>query len=88
MVFIMASRHRPGGPYETLDGPHTAAQLLHIQLRALECEFLDRTWFVIPSEAQQSTFEITEEWHNPPRRYSALNCASPMKYEKRLSGGV
>jgi len=55
----------------------------------LECELLDRRPFRSQEEARRAVFEFTpsrcsfgiEGWHNPHRRHSSLNYASPARYE-------
>jgi len=48
----------------------------------LECELLDRHTFHTRNEASQAVFQFIEGWYNPHRRHSALNYASPIRYEQ------
>ena len=47
----------------------------------LECELLDRHHFRTRDEARRAVFEFLEGWYNPHRRHSALDYASPARYE-------
>ena len=47
----------------------------------LECELLDRRVFHTRDEARRAVFEFIEGWYNPHRRHSALDYASPARYE-------
>lgn len=47
----------------------------------LECELLDRRVFHTRDEARRAVFEFIEGWYNPHRRHSALQYASPARYE-------
>lgn len=49
----------------------------------LECELLDRHRFATPAAARLDVFEYLEGWNSPHRRHSALNCGSPVNYERR-----
>lgn len=47
----------------------------------LECELLDRYRFGTRDEARRAVFEFIEGWYNLHRRHSALDYASPARYE-------
>jgi putative transposase len=47
----------------------------------LECELLDRYRFGTRNEARRAVFEFIEGWYNLHRRHSALDYASPARYE-------
>jgi putative transposase len=47
----------------------------------LECELLDRHVFHTRDEARRAVFEFIEGWYNLHRRHSALDYASPARYE-------
>ena len=60
----------------------------------LECEFLDRRCFPTHAVARReifdydfrllrpTIFDYIESWYNRHRRHSALNCESPMNFER------
>lgn len=54
----------------------------------LECELLDRDHFRTREEARTKIFDYLETFYNPQRRRSALDYASPMKYEGRYQDTV
>jgi len=47
----------------------------------LECEFIERTAFTDPSEAQRKLFSYIEGFYNSSRRHSSIDYKSPMTYE-------
>jgi putative transposase len=50
----------------------------------LETELLDRRHFQRRSEARLAIFEFIEGWYNPRCCHSALDCLSPINYERRM----
>ena len=49
----------------------------------LECELIDRRRFRSHSEARIAVFQFIEGFYNPPRRHSALECLSPIEYQRK-----
>jgi putative transposase len=49
----------------------------------LECELIDRRSWPTKAQARMALFTWIEAWHNPRRRYSALDYDSPMDFEAR-----
>ena len=53
----------------------------------LECELLDRSRFVTPTQARTAVFDYLEGFYNPRRRHSTLGYLSPVEYERRHPTG-
>ena len=49
----------------------------------LQCELLEKKPLRTKTEAPMNIFDYIEGWYNSRRRHSALDCMSPIDYERQ-----
>src|SRR5262245_3497535 len=93
---MFRATHHSVNKVEVIPGPLLCNSLERGNLPTSHCTTSNRSWrsgavaesemcrrFATQVEARLAVFEFIEGWYNPHRRHFALDCESPISYEKK-----